>query len=660
MDTNIDTFKKYFPELYKEFSLKGFQQDVIENVLNRNNTLCIMPTGGGKSIIYWLSGLALKGITIVISPLIALIDEQAEKIREQGYETLVFHSGIPANKQIDLLIKFGNGDLNPHFLFVSPERISTDGFFEYCVSKRKGDVKLLVIDEVHCVSQWGESFRPFYKRVPDFLNDIYGLDSWGPTLLALTATLNSKEVVDICDEFKIENRNILRDDLLIRSEISLKVIKFTDENQKEDKLWDLLDIHRNEKALVYLYRKYHQRGVEDLTESAIKKGFKATSFHGDMTAIERHDIIEDFKRNKIDVIFATNAFGMGIDIPDIRVVIHFMIPESVEQYYQEIGRAARDKAAANAYILYSNKNVQVRKTHFIDKSFPSIADIESCFTKITSNQIGTKTLQYFEDEEIQKCLSYFLDTGLIKIKCKGFSNLKMLSDIRDDHIKKAFNATKTKGTITTSKATGLPVNQIVSDIYRAVQNEDVRLIKPFDKCLIIDSVVDIISDNKKREITEFINERKEYKHKLLDYFVYLLDEGISSEELHQEIGSYLGVPKHLLKRIYATRKGDKVRSKSEVIIANILHSSNIEYQYEKKVFYTNKNWIEPDFTIKMPDNREIYWEHLGMIGTEDYDRRWKEKMEIYKTYFPNSLVKTYEGATISDSAQSLLRKLKLI
>ncbi len=158
MDTNIDTFKKYFPELYKEFSLKGFQQYVIENVLNRNNTLCIMPTGGGKSIIYWLSGLALKGITIVISPLIALIDEQAGKIREQGYETLVFHSGIPANKQIDLLIKFGNGDLNPHFLFVSPERISTDGFFEYCVSKRKGDVKLLVIDDVHCVSQWGERF----------------------------------------------------------------------------------------------------------------------------------------------------------------------------------------------------------------------------------------------------------------------------------------------------------------------------------------------------------------------------------------------------------------------------------------------------------------------------------------------------------------------
>jgi len=137
-----------------------------------------------------------------------------------------------------------------------------------------------------------------------------------------------------------------------------------------------------------------------------------------MTARERHSIIENFRQNKLDVIFATNAFGMGIDIPDIRVVIHFMIPESVEQYYQEIGRAARDKAAANAYIMYSNKNIHVRKTHFIDKSFPSVDNIDSCFSKITSNQIGPKTMKYFEDEEIQQCFSYFLETGLINILCK--------------------------------------------------------------------------------------------------------------------------------------------------------------------------------------------------------------------------------------------------
>jgi len=426
---NVDrAFKKYFPKLDEEFksknqALKELQKNVVSNVLEGNNTLCIMPTGGGKSLIYWLSGLALQGITIVISPLIALIDEQSEKIREQGYEVLTIHGGIRTDKQMALLKKFSNKELNPDFIFVSPERISIDGFFEYCISSRKDEIKLLAIDEVHCVSQWGVSFRPFYKRIPVFLNEVYGEESWGPTVLALTATLNSKEVADICEEFRIDKDNIIRDDLLIRSEISLKVLKFSDENQKEEKFWDLLDFHRQEKTLVYLYRKYHQRGVEDLTKLAIEKGFKAVAFHGDMSASERQQIIRAYKNDEIDVIFATNAFGMGIDIPDIRVVIHFMIPESGEQYYQEVGRAARDKSAANAHILYTNKNIQVKKTHFIDKSFPSMEDLESCFTKITANKVGLKTLQYFEDEEIQKCLPYFLDNGLISIVCKGVSNL---------------------------------------------------------------------------------------------------------------------------------------------------------------------------------------------------------------------------------------------
>ena len=181
MDINKvdELFKKYFPKINEEFKarnldLKDFQKNVVLNVLEGNNTLCIMPTGGGKSLIYWLSGLAFQGITIVISPLIALIDEQSEKIREQGYEVLTIHGGINANKQLDLMKKFSNKELNPDFIFVSPERISTDGFFEYCITTRKEEIKLIAIDEVHCVSQWGVSFRTFYKRIPVFLNEVYG------------------------------------------------------------------------------------------------------------------------------------------------------------------------------------------------------------------------------------------------------------------------------------------------------------------------------------------------------------------------------------------------------------------------------------------------------------------------------------------------------
>ena len=186
-------FKEYFPSY--DFRLTDFQKRVITNVVEKDNTLCIMPTGGGKSIIYWMVALETKGIAIVVSPLVALISEQAEKIREHGFEVLELYSGISGKKQAEIIKDFANGKINPQFIFTSPEKIATDGLFEYSLKRRRADFSLIVIDEVHCVSQWGMSFRPFYKRIPDFLNAIFG-DEWCH-VLALTATLNPKELVDI-------------------------------------------------------------------------------------------------------------------------------------------------------------------------------------------------------------------------------------------------------------------------------------------------------------------------------------------------------------------------------------------------------------------------------------------------------------------------------
>lgn len=661
MDT-IDierSFRDIFPDLARMFSLKKFQKIAVSNILQENNTLCIMPTGGGKSLIYWLSGLMLGGITVVISPLVALIDEQAKKIEEQGYEALVIHGGISSNRQVDILKKFSKGELNPDFIFVSPERVSMDGLFEYCIKQRKDEIKLVVIDEIHCVSQWGMSFRPFYKRISLFLNKVYGEDNWEPRLLGLTATLNAKEVVDICKEFKIERENIIKDDLLMRTEITLKVLKFSNENEKEEKFWGLLELHQDEKVLVYVYRKYHKRGVEELAEEALNRGYSATSFHGDMSSLERQEIINKYRNDEINIVFATNAFGMGIDIPDIEVVIHFMIPESVEQYYQEIGRAARDIDSANAYMLYTNKNVQVRRTHFIDKSFPITKELEECYNKITGNEVALKTLQYYSDDQIQKCLPYFLDNGLLKIKSKGISNLNIFSDIQSEELENIYNATVTRGTIATIKKIGIAPENLMNIIYSSILEDQSKLLRVLDKCLIVESTSEKISQEMMESIDQYIMDRKEYKHKLLDYLVYLLDEGISSIQLHQEIGRYLGVPKHNLNLIYSTSKGDKVRSKSEVIIANLLFQNSIKYEYEKRLYYNENDLsILPDFTIHLPDGREIYWEHLGMIGTEDYDKRWLKKLKIYNDFFPGMMVKTYEGASLTDAAISIINNMK--
>ena len=158
-------FKKDFPNLANQFSLKPFQEKVINQVIEKGSTLAVMPTGGGKSLIYWVTAKALKGTCLVISPLIALIDEQAEKLQDEGLEVLAIHGGMGSSEQIKQLKKFAKGDLKPDFIFASPERMATDGFFEYCISLQSNNINLVVIDEVHCISQWGFDFRPFYKHI---------------------------------------------------------------------------------------------------------------------------------------------------------------------------------------------------------------------------------------------------------------------------------------------------------------------------------------------------------------------------------------------------------------------------------------------------------------------------------------------------------------
>lgn len=651
-------FKKDFPKLSAEFELKTFQKSVISNTVEQGNTLCIMPTGGGKSLIYWLSGIILGGITIVVSPLIALIDEQSAKISEQGFEVLTLHGGIDSKKQANALIDFANKKYNPKFVFVSPEKIATDGLFEYCMCCRKDEIKLFVIDEVHCVSQWGSSFRPFYRKIPDFINKISLGQTKKTRILALTATLNPKEVNDICNDFEINKSSICRDDLLIRSEISLKVLKFSNEDEKEAKFWDLIKIHKNEKILIYVYRISSERGVNRFSERATEKGYRAACFHGEMTAKERREIICKFKNNEINVVFATSAFGMGIDIPDIRVVIHYMIPESVEQYYQEIGRSARDGNAANAYLLYSNKNIDVKRKYFIDGSFPTEEKLIKTYKKIAGQGLGLHTLPYFEDEEIQQCLLYYEECGIIEIKGKGFSDFKNLSNVKDKELLDLISCSKTKNLVTTVKNSKIDVNIILKTVYKNLVLGTVNTTKPLDRRLILNVIESEISKIHMDEIQTYIDEKRKYKHELLDYLVFLLNDELSSNELHQEVGRYLGVDKHLLNRVYSTLKGDLVRSKSEVIIANLLYSNNIDYEYEKELAYQNGKWIEPDFTILQKDGQTLYWEHLGMLGRESYDKRWLEKIDVYDKYFKGQLVVTYEGATINDSAMAIINRIK--
>lgn len=649
-----EQFKYYFPSWAAAMTVRPFQEEAIQNVLMHGNTLCIMPTGSGKSLIYYLSGLISGGITIVISPLVALIDEQEQKLRDQGIETLVLHSGLTAEKQFLLLKQFAQKKINPKFIFASPEKLATDGFFEYCIKCRKDEIKLITLDEVHCVSQWGMQFRPFYAEIPNFIASVFG-ENW-PNILALTATLNPRELADIVAAFHISSENILKYPQFIRSEISLKVVKCVNEEEKEKKLWELLEIHKHEKTLVYVYRVKGGRSVEVFSHRANQiYQLKSAYFHGEMSAKERQECIAKFKRNEIDVIFATNAFGMGIDISDIRTVIHYWIPESVEQYYQEIGRAARDGIASNAYLLYSDKNIAVRRKNFIDKSFPDKETFAKFYARTFKPQPGLQTLPYFDDEDTAKCLHYLIAIGLIKIVAKGFGDLQGLSNIKDAELYSVYNATRTKNLISSSKKTGMQPDKLVDLVYDALVHDRAQA-KKLDKRLVIELTKAGIYDEDWIQIESQISEKRQYRHDLLDYFLSVLSNTNNSIQLHQEICRYLGSDKDALNKIYSTQKGDMVRSKSEVIIANQLYHNGLKYTYEKDLEYAGGK-LRPDFTVVTPNGKIIYWEHLGLLGTEEYDCSWSRKKRIYDNYFPGQLKVTYEGTTISTSASQMIKDL---
>jgi ATP-dependent DNA helicase RecQ len=630
------------------------QREIIESVFAGHNTLALMPTGSGKSLCYWIAAKGLGGITIVVFPLTALMDEQALKLRSHGCSVATLHSGIDPKQQYQELIQLYNGG-TPDFVFLSPERLATDGFLEYVVQSIKDKIRLVVIDEAHCISQWGHDFRPFYQDIPPFLAHVFG-EKAHPPVLALTATLNPRNVEQLCADFHIESGNIFRSELLLRHEIALKVTKVVDENEKDRFLWNTLEDHRNEKMLVYVDRRAGRRSTEDLCEQATKKGFKAAFFHGAVSTDRKAEVIKEFKASGIQMVFATSAFGMGIDIHDIRGVVHYLLPESIEQYYQQIGRVGRDGKPAWALLFYSDKNVQVRKKDFIAKSFPKAEEITKAFSVLSNDKVGKVTFNYFEDEGQQNAYHYLVGQGIIKVLCKGVQNLSVFEIPKNSKVPEfssLLDATKNGLLIVTANKLGLTESEIMGKIYRWMAEAKIKAQKSPTKCLVIESLAAELPEETLASIMEDVEAKKEHKFAMLEQLVTLLEEYSDSQHMHQEIGLYLGVDKFKLGRIYQTLSGHMVRSKSEVIIANILFERKIPFEYEAILTVAGKNY-SPDFTLKWKGTT-YYWEHLGMLEQEQYKSEWKIKEAMYRKHFPERLITTTESAVLSKTAESLAK-----
>jgi ATP-dependent DNA helicase RecQ len=654
-DSQIDRiFQTHFSSVGK--GVRPTQRRIIRSVLEGNNTLGLMPTGSGKSLCYWIAGKALGGVTLVISPLTALMDEQAHKLGGHNCKVFVLHSGISSQVQYRELIELYNSRETPDFVFMSPERLATDGFLEFVLHNIRDRIKLVVVDEAHCISQWGLDFRPFYKEIPHFLRKTFE-EAPLPTVLCLTATLNPRDCQQICADFEIDEKHVIRHDVLLRPEIRIRVIKVPDEDTKDEQFWVLLGEHRDKKVLIYLDRKRGKRSTETLCAEAIGRGFSAAFFHGDMTSDEKSDVIRRFKDGELSTVFATSAFGMGIDIPDIRGVVHYLLTESAEQYYQQIGRVGRDGKPSWAVLFYSDKNIEVRKTWYIDQSFPTEENIRHAFASLTDGKVGRRTVNYFEEgDRTQSAYHYLVRSSVISPVCKGIRSLDVLEPAKGVMLP-AFEsyraATRTGLLNLTAKKTGESESQIMENVYRWLAEGKVRTVSAPGKCLVIDSFADSLPDELLEETLQDVAEKKAYRTALFDEFVALLEGYTNTFEFHLRVGEYLGIDKFSRGRIHKTLSGDLVRSKSEVIIANILYQSGIHFKYEARLVGPDGEIRSPDFTVEW-QGKTYYWEHLGMLDLEDYGQRWAVKKTWYEEHFPGQLVTTQESSTLSQEARQII------
>ena len=634
------------------------QRKIIEPLLEGKNTLAIMPTGGGKSLCYQIAGLALKGTTIAIFPLTALIDEQAEKLRNLGLTVTVLHSGISSTQQYEQIIELYKKQL-PNFIFTSPERVATDGFLEFVLHERRADIPLVVVDEIHCVSQWGHDFRPFYREIPTFLNNVFE-EEW-PVFLGLTATLNQPDQETIRRDFRIKKSGVVKSEQILRNNIDLDVIKTTDDDTKDILFWEQLSKKKNEKVLIYQDKKQGKRSVEAMAQQATSLGLKAVAFHGDMTTTAKLDIINKFKTGEILTVFATSAFGMGIDIPDIRGVIHYRPPESIEQYYQQIGRAGRDQQPSWATLYYSDKNIEFRKTHFIARSFPTATSLRTGYEAIVPKSKrgrggAVKTFNIFDqDEDTQTAYHYLVRHGFVKFLFRGIRRIDTFSPVGSLPEFDAYYAPVANSGIllTSARKTNTPAEKICMDIFRWIATKQLKIDASPAKCLFVERMKDELDDNDFEQMLIDAEEKKLYRFDLLDQFADLLDQYAGSQELHRQIGQYLGLQPYQYNRSHKTVSGILVRSKSEVIIANLLTKHQVNFEYEQLLTANGKRY-SPDFTITDADNNVWYWEHLGMLHKEDYRQEWAKKEAWYNKHFPNQLLTTKESATLSQRSEALI------
>lgn len=492
--------KRYFG--YDQF--RPLQEEIIENVMKKNDTFVLMPTGGGKSLCYQLPALRFEGITLVVSPLIALMKDQVDALQSCGIRAEFINSSLAASEIRDIYEEAENGGVK--ILYIAPERFALESFRSWVKSL---PVNLIAIDEAHCISEWGHDFRPEYRNLR-MLRRLFP----GVPLIALTATATDKVREDIINQLELQEAKLFISSFN-RENLSLSVVE---KKNAFPKLLTILDKYRDDSVIIYCFSR---KETEKIAEKLIGNGFKACAYHAGLPREKRKKAQDRFIKDKVNVIVATIAFGMGIDKPDVRLVVHYTYPKTLEGYYQEIGRAGRDGLPSECVMFYTYADT--RKHEFF------INQICDPVLKSRAEEKLGEMLQYGELTTCRKkyILRYFGE-DLERDNCGGCDICLME--------KATFDATiVAKKIISTVVRTGNRFGKgHIIDVLRGKRNQKIRE-NSHDRL----SVFGIVRDFSENELSQIINHL------------------IGSEYLRKEAGKY--------PTLSITRKGVEFLKGSEIL-----------------------------------------------------------------------------------------------